>query len=443
MSKNKSKKKNTGSPPISVRLSQCMIVKNEEKNIERALSWAKGITIEQIVVDTGSNDRTVEIAKKMGAKVLHFTWINDFAAAKNYALAQATGNWIAFLDADEFFSPEDAKKLMANIRQVQTNPQLRTNYLAIGCSLYNVDDSGKITSIIEQARIFKNNRQVRYRGRIHEGLTIDQSSIIWTEEIKIIHAASKENRLEAGKWERNIDLLRVELAEDPENLSYKAYLADSLKGSGDEKNLAEAESLYAEVVESGAGSLVYPELKRKAYAYFMNKYTSDPAMFRECEEICRKGLAEFPDLLDFEYFYAYSLNNKGDYAAAWELLVKCEARLEQETNLAVSVYVSADPTLLYVQMALAAQGLGDVKSVIKYITLILSADKTRTSALCPYITTLIKNGASTYELASLLGSIYDMNDPGDLLIIARAAKECGAIELASLITKNAKEILGN
>ena len=84
-----------------VRLSQCMIVKNEEKNIERALSWGKDIVYEQIVVDTGSTDRTVELARAMGAKVYDFEWIDDFAAAKNYAISKASGEWIAFLDADE------------------------------------------------------------------------------------------------------------------------------------------------------------------------------------------------------------------------------------------------------------------------------------------------------------------------------------------------------
>ena len=102
-----------------VRLSQCMIVKNEEKNIERALSWGKDIMYEQIVVDTGSTDRTVEIAKGMGAKVYHFEWIDDFAAAKNYAIEQAKGDWIAFLDADEYFPPEDAAKLMSILRDLQ------------------------------------------------------------------------------------------------------------------------------------------------------------------------------------------------------------------------------------------------------------------------------------------------------------------------------------
>ena len=69
-----------------------MIVKNEEKNIRRALSWGKDIMCEQIVVDTGSSDRTVEIAREMGAKIFFFPWINDFAAAKNFAIDQAKGD---------------------------------------------------------------------------------------------------------------------------------------------------------------------------------------------------------------------------------------------------------------------------------------------------------------------------------------------------------------
>lgn len=78
-------------------ISQCMIVKNEEKNIRRALSWGKDIMCEQIVVDTGSSDRTVEIAREMGAKIFFFPWINDFAAAKNFAIDQAKETGSPFL----------------------------------------------------------------------------------------------------------------------------------------------------------------------------------------------------------------------------------------------------------------------------------------------------------------------------------------------------------
>ena len=102
-------------PSGQVRISQCMIVRNEEKNIEQALSWGKSVMWEQVVVDTGSTDRTVELAKRMGARVVTFPWVDDFAAAKNYAIEQAQGDWIAFLDADEYMTPEDAGKLKALI----------------------------------------------------------------------------------------------------------------------------------------------------------------------------------------------------------------------------------------------------------------------------------------------------------------------------------------
>ena len=84
-----------------MKISQAMIVKNEEKNIERALSWGKGVVSEQIVVDTGSTDRTVELAKSMGAKVFSFPWRDDFSLARNFAIEKCKYPWIVMLDADE------------------------------------------------------------------------------------------------------------------------------------------------------------------------------------------------------------------------------------------------------------------------------------------------------------------------------------------------------
>ena len=116
------------------KISQCMIVKNEEKNIEKALSWGKGVVSEQIVVDTGSTDRTVELAEKMGAKVYHFEWIDDFSAAKNFAISKAKYEWIALLDADEYFSEEDAKKLLFYIRQLNDS---KYDIIATNLLLFN------------------------------------------------------------------------------------------------------------------------------------------------------------------------------------------------------------------------------------------------------------------------------------------------------------------
>lgn len=118
-----------------------MIVKNEEKNIERALSWGKSFMWEQIVVDTGSTDRTVEIARRLGAKVYHFEWIDDFAAAKNYAVSQAQGDWIVFLDADEYFLEEDAKRLVPLLEKLEG-----TKYNALVTRWVQVEGSEELSS---------------------------------------------------------------------------------------------------------------------------------------------------------------------------------------------------------------------------------------------------------------------------------------------------------
>jgi hypothetical protein len=92
-------------------LALCMIVKNEEDNIRRALESVKPVVDEMIVVDTGSTDRTKDIAKEMGAKVYDFVWTDSFADARNFALSKATSKWILILDADEVISPDDHDKL--------------------------------------------------------------------------------------------------------------------------------------------------------------------------------------------------------------------------------------------------------------------------------------------------------------------------------------------
>ena len=100
-------------PNRKPRLSVCMIVKNEERFLGQCLASVKDIADELIVIDTGSTDRTVEIAREHGAQVGHFEWCNDFAAARNASIAPATGDWILFLDADEELSPAEKQNLPA------------------------------------------------------------------------------------------------------------------------------------------------------------------------------------------------------------------------------------------------------------------------------------------------------------------------------------------
>ena len=428
--KGKNKKKGkSGALLPAIRISQCMIVKNEEKNIEKALSWAKGIAFEQIVVDTGSTDRTAEIAESIGAKVFHFEWINDFAAAKNYAIEQATGNWIAFLDADEHLSPVDAKKLMLYIKKVHADPETRRKCLALQCKWSQVDDMGKPFAVQNQTRVFRNIPEVRYVGAIHEYLSVALGNTGNADEITIIHTGySSAAYEETGKAGRNITLLREELKKSPDDAHLKIYLADSLVAGGSEIDKAEAIMLYREALESG--QRIIHQLKKDAYMRLLSIYINSGEDLGECEALCRRALEDSPGDMDYEFALAIITKNKGEYREAWELLKAVEAKLLSVKSMDTALLVTARPDELFGLMADTARLLGDDEGVVRYAAMALSADKSKKELLDLYIATLKGNSVSDDDVLGVLAKLYELNNPNDLLLVARAAKDCGAKELA-------------
>lgn len=215
----------------TIRLSQCMIVKNEEKNIQRALSWAKEFAFEQIVVDTGSTDQTVEIATRMGANVFHFPWIDDFSAARNFAIDQANGNWIAFLDADEYFPPEEAEKLKACLNKIGQMPEKDWPHFLL-CTAKDLDDHQKVFTVYTERRVFQNLPAIRYQKPIHEELVYQgEGNELWmdvSEELFLYHTGySTSSYQETGKLKRNRRMLEQELKKDPQNGELWGYLGDA------------------------------------------------------------------------------------------------------------------------------------------------------------------------------------------------------------------------
>ena len=430
--------------PRPIRLSQCMIVKNEENNIEKALSWAKGIAFEQIVVDTGSTDRTVEIAKSMGAKVFHFKWIDDFSAAKNYAIEQATGNWIAFLDADEYFPDKDVKTLMTVLKTVENDHTMRNLKSAIRCPIANVDDSGKPFLVVRQDRIFRNVPEIRYSGKIHEML-ITPDPIMHAPELTIIHTGYSHSAYEeTGKAYRNVEMLREELRRDSENADLQCYLADSLRATGEEQDLVEAESLYRDALSSG--NVTLKELKQGAYSFLIATYFDDAERTVENTELCIKAYNEFPTNPDFCFYYGRKLYESGDFNAAWEKLIECENILMKET-VDVGSYVIRNPVLVFFQMVITAEELGDMNEVIRCATLALKEDKYQHGMLAPYINAFNTRGFETpvEEVFSLLDKLYDFSNVKDKITVMRAAKTAGNMQLVgkvlSLLTSDELEWL--
>ena len=147
-----------------VRVSLTMIVRNEEKNLPACLGSAKGLFDEIVVVDTGSTDRTQEIAREFGAKVFEFAWINDFAAARNAALSHATGDYAFWLDADDVLEGhqcDNLRRLLDGLR-----PGDESAYV-VRCAC-DPEPRGGGQTVVDHIRLFPLRQDVRWTYRVHE-----------------------------------------------------------------------------------------------------------------------------------------------------------------------------------------------------------------------------------------------------------------------------------
>jgi len=144
-------------------ISLCIIVKNEEHNLPRLLKSVEGCFDEICITDTGSTDKTVEIAESFGAKVSHFTWCFDFAKARNYNFSQATGEYIMWLDADDVLETKEKFILWRD-----TCLKLSDYYLAKYD--YTSNEKGHAVCSFFRERIIKNNYGMEWVYFVHEGI---------------------------------------------------------------------------------------------------------------------------------------------------------------------------------------------------------------------------------------------------------------------------------
>lgn len=190
-----------------MKISACVIVKNEEKNIARWLDNMRQIADEIIVVDTGSTDSTLDILRKVGVKPYHFAWCNDFAAAKNYAIQQATGDWIVFLDADEYFDEPSLKCFRREVAKYHRNKKIG----AVMCQLVNIDadNNNRIIGTMIQVRMFRNTKHIYYKNPVHEQLVTTPGKYIMQKcfALQILHTGYSASIIRR-KAERDLPILQ-------------------------------------------------------------------------------------------------------------------------------------------------------------------------------------------------------------------------------------------
>lgn len=205
------------------RISLCMIVKDEEHHLPRCLASVKGAVDEVVIVDTGSRDRTIRIARQFGARVVEMPWRGDFAAARNAGIEQASGDWILFLDADEELDREGRDQLKQYVQHEQ--------YDGFFLQIHNYVGSGTQGATINPVlRLFRNKPYHRFEGTIHEQIAAaicrhkPDAAFHITDTIIHHYGYRHEDVVGKDKIRRNIGLLEQAIAAEPDNAFYRYNL---------------------------------------------------------------------------------------------------------------------------------------------------------------------------------------------------------------------------
>ncbi|OGC09546.1 hypothetical protein A2246_06955 [candidate division WOR-1 bacterium RIFOXYA2_FULL_37_7] len=225
-----------------MKLSVCMIVKNEEKVLEKTLPLLAKKVDEIVLVDTGSTDNTIEIAKKLGAKIHTFSWIDDFSAARNESLKHALGDWIIWVDADEFIN----EKTLDTLRQILEKSDKEAYYLPIYQAQFGTEEGSRFYS---RLKVFKNNKGIHFGRSFNEQVYAASGELLkgeFLQDIKVFHWGKDLGEEKAKeKKERNFRILKEALQKDQNDFHCHFLLANNYFDVGDKTT---AFSEYSTVV---------------------------------------------------------------------------------------------------------------------------------------------------------------------------------------------------
>jgi glycosyltransferase involved in cell wall biosynthesis len=240
-----------------------MIVKNEEENLEKCLEALKplreSVSSELIVVDTGSTDKTVEIAERYDAKILHYEWTDDFAAARNVAVREAQGEWFMTIDADEVLVNSAA------ITQFLFGNPVRDNYALASYVQRNYKDDESYTDF-NAVRLAKRTPELAYEGKIHEAFNVKGSLFMIPAHVE--HWGYAESKNKGGeRYRRNIELLKKQLEETPNDPLIMKQLYDSYVPTDRDEAVKWLDKCRTTAVSGGNDRLIIASFAKECVFY--------------------------------------------------------------------------------------------------------------------------------------------------------------------------------
>lgn len=230
----------------------CMIVRDEERNLADCLRSVEGAVDEIVIVDTGSKDETIAIARTFGARVFEQAWIDDFSAARNRAIDEATSDYALILDADERLEPATC----ARLRDVVAGAKDAAGFVFVTRSLMPAGETARWTDT-QSTRLFTRRPEHRYEGAIHEQITpaiVRAGGKVVETDLVLVHHGYLTDAVQGGqsRARRNLSLLEKQAKRAPKDAYVLYNLGCTYKAIGD---LASARKALEAAEKADRGTL--------------------------------------------------------------------------------------------------------------------------------------------------------------------------------------------
>jgi glycosyltransferase involved in cell wall biosynthesis/Flp pilus assembly protein TadD len=414
-------------PATGMTMSLCMIVKDEESMLGQCLAAVKDHVDEIVVVDTGSTDRTMEIAREHGARVVETTWTGDFSAARNVSFDAATSDWILYLDADEVLADEDGPRL----RELSGRTWREAFYLIETNHTGDMEDGTAVTH--NALRVFRNRPEYRFEGRIHEqiahtlpGFLVERFEVTGVRIEHYGYLGAVRDAKEKSR--RNIDLLEAQIADGVESPFLHFNLGSEYAAVGDSERARDEFLLSWEQTAT---------IENRATFGFLPSLTSRLVRaLRICgqhEEAVARGdeaLQLLPGFTDIVFEQAMCARALGDDARAEVLLERC-----LEWGDAPSSYSATNGCGTFLAMAALGdlrRDQGRMEEAERLFREALVTHPRFLSTVDPLASLMLARGAEPESVVALIHDTVGTPSPAARFMLAMSLYEARAVELAEV-----------
>ena len=292
--------------PRAVKLSLCMIVRDSARTLEACLESIQPWVDEMVIVDTGSHDETPEIARKFGARLFHFPWCDDFAAARNESLRHARGEWLFWMDSDDTIDEENGRKLQA-LASRPAPAHLLGYVMQVHCPAARQEGETDVTAV-DHVKLLRNRPDLRFENRIHEqvlpAIRRADGEVAWTD-IFVRHSGSDQSpEGRRRKQDRDMRLLKLEQHEKPDHPFVLFNLGMTYA------DMEQYEPAAAALARSVAVADPEESHVRKAYALLVGCYMQ-LERFDEALKACEQGCRLYPKDPELCFRYGIVLQHFG------------------------------------------------------------------------------------------------------------------------------------